>query len=108
MKILPLVVNTSKSIKETTVRVSKAGKNGYDIGLRTSKIYKKGDTATLLNISRCVGRKLKQETTIDDLPIVAGAIGMLIPLPLASPALLALGKVVQVVAKRMKNFRHAK
>ena len=108
MKILPLVANTSRSIKDTTVRVSRAGKNGYDIGLRTSKIYKKGDTATLLNISRSVGRELKQETTIDDLPIVAGAIGMLIPLPLASPALLALGKVVQVITKQVRNLKHIK
>ena len=82
MKILPIITSTSRSIKDTTVRVSKAGKVGYDIGMRTSRIYKKGETGTLINISRGVGRKLKKETTINDLPIIAGAVGMLVPLPL--------------------------
>lgn len=108
MKILPIISNTSKSIKETTIRVSRAGKSGYNIGLRTSKIHNNGETTTLLNISRAVGRKLKQETTINDLPIIAGAIGMLIPLPLASPTLLVLGKVVQVITKRIQILKNLK
>lgn len=102
MKILPIIVNTSRSIKDTTVRVSRAGKNGYDIGLRTSKIYKKGDTATILNISKSVGRKLKQETTIDDLPIVAGAIGMLVPLPLAALRFWHLAKSFKLLQNRFE------
>ena len=99
MKILPIIAKTSRSIKDTTVRVSKAGQIGYDIGLRTSRIHKNGEPLTLLNISKSVGRKLKKETTIDDLPIIAGAIGMLLPLPLASPVMLVLGKIVQLLAK---------
>lgn len=101
MKILPLFTETCKSIKHTSKRVSRASSAGYEIGMRTSKIYKASDTATIYNITKSVGRKVAQQTTIDDLPIISGAIGMLIPIPLASPILLVLGKVAQIGVKAL-------
>ena len=101
MKILPIITNTCKNIESTSKRLSKASKNGFEIGVRTSQIYKQCEVSTILNVSKGVGKKLKKETTIDDLPIIAGAIGLLSPIPLASPILLALGKVVQLVVKSL-------
>lgn len=101
MKILPLFTETCNSIKHTSKRVSKASSTGYEIGMRTSKIYKTNDTATIYNVTKSVGRKVAQQTTIDDLPIISGAVGMLIPLPFASPILLVFGKVAQLVIKAL-------
>lgn len=101
MKILPIITNTCKNIESTSKRLSKASKNGFEIGVRTSKIYKQCEVSTIFNVSKGVGKKLKKETTIDDLPIIAGAIGLLSPIPFASPILLALGKVVQLVVKSL-------
>ena len=101
MKILPVITNTSQNIGATSKRLSKAGKSGYEIGMRTSKIHKQCEIATILNISKGVGKKLKKETTINDLPIIAGAVGLLTPIPFASPIMLALGKVVQVIVKSL-------
>ena len=101
MKILPLFAETCKSIKHTSKRVSKASSAGYEIGMRTSKIYKTNDTVTIYNVTKSVSRKVAQQTTIDDLPIISGAVGMLIPLPFASLTLLILGKVAQLVIKAL-------
>ena len=103
MKILPIIQSVGKDIRQTSVRVSKASNLGYNIGLRTSKIHQTGDLKTVYNISRSVGRKIAKETTIDDLPIIAGAIGFILPIPLASPIMLGLGKVAQVLVKTVKK-----
>lgn len=101
MKILPVITNTCQNIESTSKRLSKASKNGFDIGMRTSKVHKQCEVATILNISKGIGKKLKKETTIDDLPIIAGAVGLLTPIPFASPIMLALGKIVQVIVKTL-------
>lgn len=101
MKILPIFTETCKSIKHTSKRVAKASSVGYEIGLRTSKIYKSNDTATIYNVTKSVSRKIARQTTVDDLPILGGAVGMLIPVPFASPILLVLGKVAQLVIKAL-------
>lgn len=103
MKVLPIIQSVGKDIRQTSVRVSKAGTLGYNIALRTSKIHQAGDLKTIYNITRSVGRKIARETTIDDLPIIAGAIGFILPIPLASPIMLGLGKVAQVLAKTVKK-----
>lgn len=101
MKILPIISNTCKNIDATSKRLANAGKNGYQIGMRTSKIHNQCEVATILNVSKGIGKKLKKETTIDDLPIIAGAVGLLSPIPFASPILLVLGKIAQVVVKSL-------
>ena len=101
MKILPVISNTCQSIEATSKRLSNASKNGYQIGMRTSKIHNQCEVATILNVSKGIGKKFKKETTIDDLPIIAGAVGLLSPIPFASPILLVLGKIAQVVVKSL-------
>lgn len=101
MKILPIINNARQNMKTTSKRLSMASKNGFEIGVRTSKIHKKSEIGTMLNITKGVGKKLKKETTIDDLPIIAGAVGLLTPIPFASPIMLALGKIVQVIVKSL-------
>ncbi len=101
MKILPVITNTCQNIESTSKRLTKASKNGFDIGMRTSKVHKQCEVATILNVSKGIGKKLKKETTIDDLPIIAGAVGLLTPIPFASPIMLALGKIVQVIVKTL-------
>lgn len=101
MKILPIVNSISKDIGSTSKRLSRASKDGYQIGLRTSQIYNQGEVSTILNISKSVGKKIKKQTNLDDLPIISGAIGMLLPIPFASVIMLAAGKIVQVLAKAL-------
>ena len=101
MKIVPIVENTFTNIKKTSTRLSNAGRNGYHIALRNSKIHKQNEATTLLNIGRCVSKNMAKETTVDDLPIIGGALGMLVPIPFLSPILLGIGKIVQVVYNRL-------
>lgn len=101
MKILPVIENTCSNIKKTSTRLSKAGRDGYHIALRTSKIHNQSDAATFINIGKSVTKKISKETTVDDLPIIGGALGMLIPVPLMSPILLGIGKLVQIAYKRL-------
>lgn len=103
MKILPIIKSVGNDIKSTSKRVAIASTCGYNVAQRKSHIYKNGELVTLLNISRGVSKKIAKETTIEDLPIIAGAIGMLVPLPLASPVMLALGKAVQLVVKAFRK-----
>lgn len=102
MKILPIIKSINSDIRSTSNRVSKAGREGLNIGMRTAHIYKQGEISTILNVSKSVKRKVLKGTTIDDLPIIAGALGMFVPLPLASPLMLAAGKVIQIAVKKVR------
>lgn len=102
MKILPIIKSINSDIRSTSNRVSKAGREGLNIGMRTSQIYKQGEISTILNVSKSVKRKVLKGTTIDDLPIIAGALGMFVPLPLASPLMLAAGKIIQIAVKKVR------
>lgn len=44
--------------------------------------------------------KIPRKVTIDNLPIVAGGIGLLTPIPFASVVLFGLGKLTQIVVKK--------
>ncbi len=101
MKILPVIQNTCSNMKKKSTRLSNASREGYQIALRTSKIHNQNNTAKFINIGKSVTKKIAKETTVDDLPIIGGAIGMLIPLPLMSPILLGVGKLIQLVYKRL-------
>lgn len=103
MKILPIIKSVGNDIKSTSKRVAEASTSGYNIALRKSRIHQNGDVITLMNIGKGVTKKVLRETTIDDLPIIAGAVGMFVPLPLASPIMLGLGKTVQLVVKAFKR-----
>lgn len=101
MKITPLITSVRKNMKATSTRVSNAGACGYKIGMRTSKIYNQGRISTALNVGKGVTRKVIQTSSVDDLPYVAGAIGLMTPIPFASPVMLALGAAAKMVIKKL-------
>lgn len=103
MKIVPVIKNVSSDIKNTSVRISKAGVDGFNIGARKAKVYREGDIAAFTSITKSVGRKVRKQTTVDDLPIVAGAVGLFIPLPLISPIMFGLGLAVKYGVKILKK-----
>ena len=105
MKIMPIIKSVQQDIKTTSQRISRAGKQGRSIGARVSQIYNSGDILTFVNVSRGVTRKIAKETTIDDLPIIAGAVGFLVPIPLASPIMLGLGIVAQAAVKAIRKAK---
>ena len=104
MKVLPIIANINKNIKNRSKELSQAGKNGYNIAKRTSQIYNQGCGRKYYNVSKSVSKQLYKEFSIDDLPLFAGAIGMFVPLPLVSPAMFMAGKIVQIAV----NFSRGK
>ena len=62
MKILPVIENTCSNIKKASTRLSKAGRDGYHIALRTSKIHNQSDAATFVNIGKSITKKISKET----------------------------------------------
>lgn len=44
--------------------------------------------------------KVPRKVTLDNLPVVAGTVGLLTPIPFASVTLFALGKAVQIIIKK--------
>ena len=91
MKILPLVKEVQNDIASSGIRLKQATTEGYKVANRTSQIYKQGNVKKLINIARSVSSKVAQGTTTKELPYLAGAIGMFIPIPFASPILMGLG-----------------
>lgn len=106
MKILQPVKSLSSEIYNTSVQISRAGKNGCKIGKRTSKIYNSNNLASAVNISRGVGKQIAKNTSIDNLPVVAGALGMLFPYPLTSVVFYCLGKLAQIGIKSLKKIHN--
>lgn len=95
MKILPLIKGIQNDISSSGIRLKKATTDGYSIGTRAAKIYKQGNFLKYYNITKCAGAKVINGTTREEIPYLAGAIGMFIPLPLISPLLLILGFIVR-------------
>jgi len=101
MKIKPVITSVRQNIRTTSIRVSNASSTGYKIGMRTSKIHNQGRISTALNVGKGVTKKIVKTSTVDDLPYVAGAIGLLTPIPFASPIMLALGAAAQIIIKKL-------
>ena len=106
MKILQPVRSISSEIYSTAVSVARAGKDGCRIGKRTSQIYKSGNIVSAVNIGKGLGKQLAKTTTVDNLPIVAGAVGMIVPYPFMSVLFYCLGKLVQIGIKSYKKFNN--
>ncbi len=95
MKILPLVNGIKNDINISSKRLKNATLEGYNIGSRTAKVYNQNSFRKYLNITRSVGNKVVKGTTKEELPYLAGAIGMLLPLPLMSPIMLGIGFILR-------------
>ena len=103
MKIPSIVNNIKTDIYATGERLKNAGLVGYDIADRTAKIYNQNNIIRYINITRSVGDKIIKGSTINELPYLAGALGMFVPLPLASPVLLGLGFIIRLAAVGFNN-----
>jgi len=96
MKILPLVKGIQKDITTSGSRLKGASVEGYNIANRTAKIYKQSKIKKYYNITRCVTNKVASRTTKQEIPYVAGAIGMITPIPFMSAIMFGLGYLIRV------------
>lgn len=101
MKILPIIQNTNKNIKNASIRFKNAYSEGYTNAQNYSKQHNQGKLKRAYGISKGVTKEIVKATTIDDLPYIAGAIGLMTPIPLASPVMMGLGKIAQIIIKRL-------
>ncbi len=101
MKILPIIQNTNRSIKEASVKFKTAYQTGLNDASTYSKQHNYGRIRRAYGISKGVTKEIVKAATIDDLPYIAGAIGIITPIPLASPVMLGLGKIAQVIIKTL-------
>lgn len=106
MKIIPIIKNINSDIKSTSVRISQAGVTGYNIGIRKSQIYKDNDLQKILSVKKSIARNMKKQISIDDLPTIAGAIGLFAPLPFVAPILFCLGKGAKSIINYYKSKVH--
>ena len=81
MKILPLLTGIQKDISSSGVRLKNATSDGYKIAERTSRVYNQGFIRKYINITRSVTNKVASNTTRQEIPYVAGALGLFIPIP---------------------------
>ena len=95
MKILPLVKGIQNDVTQSSIRLKQAAYSGYSIADRTSRIYKQGNLKKYLNVVRIVTSKIASGTTKEEIPYLAGAIGMFLPLPLTSPIFLLIGTIIR-------------
>ena len=95
MKILPIVNNIKGDIATSGMHLRKIAGSGYDIADRTAKIYKQGSLKKYINVARSISDKLVKNATINEMPYLAAALGMFIPIPLMSPILFGLGLIIR-------------
>lgn len=91
MKILPLYEGIKNDITSSGVRLCKATADGYCVADRTARIYKQSVFKKYLSITKSIGGKVIKGTTKNELPYLAGAIGLMLPVPLMCPIMLGLG-----------------
>lgn len=91
MKILPLVKGIQNDITSSGVKLKRATKDGYNIANRTAKIYNQGAFRKYLNITRSVTSKVASSTSTKELPYIAGAIGVMTPIPFMGTIMFGIG-----------------
>ncbi len=102
MKVQLLVNDIKKDITSSGKRVKHASNEGFSIANRTAKIYKQNNLRRYYNITKSITGKIIKGTTVKEFPYLGGAIGMFIPIPLASPILMGLG----FIAKYCSNAKN--
>ena len=105
MIILPVIKGIQNDIFFASCRLRNAAAEGYNIAERTSKIYKQGHVKKYVNVTRSVTDKVAKNTTKQELPYIAGAIGMIIPLPLMSPIFFGIGLIARFALSERKGHR---
>lgn len=103
MKILPLAKEIKSDISLSSIRLKQASENGYKIANRTAKIYNQSNFKKYINVTRSISNKIAKNTTVKELPYIAGAIGMLIPLPLISPICFGVGYIIRIFIDNKKQ-----
>lgn len=104
MKILPFANSIKNDVVSSSVRLKRASVYGYSIADRTALIYRQNNIQRLYNITRSVSSKIIQGTSQKDLPYIAGAIGLLIPIPLMSPILMGIGYLARLYVSGAGHF----
>ena len=98
MKILPLVKGIQNDITSSGVRLKKATTEGYNIANRTAKVYNQGTFKKYINITRSVTNKIVENTTQKEIPYMAGAIGLITPIPFMGAIMFGLGLIARFSA----------
>ena len=101
MKILPIIQNTNKNIANTSKKFKKAYSTGFNNANNYSKQHNHGKLKRAYGISKSVTKEIIKATSVEDLPYIASAIGFMTPIPLASPIMMGLGKIAQIIIKRL-------
>ena len=99
MKILPLVKGIQNDITSTSIRLKKASLDGYFIADRTSKVYRQCFAQKYINVMRSVTSKVVEGTSKQELPYLAGAVGMLLPVPFLCPIFFCLGLLTRIPSR---------
>ena len=107
MKILPLLTGIQKDISSSGVRLKNATSDGYKIAERTSRVYNQGFIRKYINITRSVTNKVASNTTRQEIPYVAGALGLFIPIPFLSPLLFGLAMLARIPSNK-SSLPHTK
>ena len=94
MKILPLVKGIQNDITSSGVTLKRASVEGYNI----AKVYNQGAFRRYLNITRSVTSKVASNTSPKELPYVAGAIGMMTPIPFMGAIMFGIGLLARFSA----------
>ena len=95
MKILPIINSMKKDVTSSGIRLRHTAEDAYKISTRTAKIYNQNNLTKYINITKYTGSKIIKNTKKEEIPYIAGAIGMFIPVPMTSVIMFALGMIVR-------------
>ena len=104
MKILPLVKDLQEDITLSGMRIKKASIDGYNVANRTARIYKQSNVRKYINVTKTVSNKVVKGTTIREIPYLAGALGVIFPVPLTSPLFLEFGFLARFIVSKSTNL----
>ena len=80
-----------------------ACKKGYVEARVQSKRKNSNYVGKAYNVTKGVSKELYKNSSINDIPYIAAALGLLTPFPLASPVMFCIGKFIQICAKKLHN-----
>lgn len=105
MEIKPIIKNINNTIKKTPSRYYNAAKIGYRKGVSDATKKNHGAMLRTFDISKNISQEVFKKTSINDLPAIVGLIGLCTPLPFASVAMYAIGKIIQYTVNITRKIK---
>ena len=104
MKISPIARNVGNKVKQSYANLKTARKQAKEVSEYIAEQKNHGKFKQQLNTEINTAKYISKQINTKNLPFIMGGLGLLIPVPIAAPALFVVGGAISLGIKAYKKF----